>query len=61
MTIRIQENLRKTGYAPGENRGNLPVICPAYCEKCGRVFIGDNCTQKICKMCENETNRKETR
>lgn len=54
MTQRIIENLRRTGYAPGENRGNLPVICPAYCEKCGRVFMGKTCTDKICQKCEDK-------
>ena len=54
MSVRIQDNIHKTGYAPGENRGNLPVICPAYCIECGRVFMGDNCTDDTCKKCESK-------
>ena len=54
MSLRIRENIRKTGYDPGENRGNLPVICPAYCEKCGRVFMGKTCADKICKNCKDK-------
>jgi len=54
MSLRIQENLNKTGYDPGENKGNLPVICPAYCKECGWIFMGDNCTEKICQKCKDK-------
>ena len=49
MSVRIQDNIRKTGYDPGENRGGLAVICTTYCIECVRVFMGDNSTDKICK------------
>ena len=54
MSQRIRDNLHKRGYDLGENRGNLLAICPAYCQKCGFIFMGDNCTDKICKNCKDK-------
>ena len=56
MSLRTQQNLRKTGYDNAENRGNLPVICPAYCEKCHRIFMPETCTDKTCKKCKEIEN-----
>ncbi len=54
MSLRIWDNIHKQGYAPGENRGDLMVLCPAYCKKCGRLFMQKICTADTCKNCEGK-------
>ena len=56
MSLRTQENLNKTNY-PGENRGMLPVICPAYCQKCHRLFMPKTAVDNDCPYCGDRNGR----